>query len=136
MFIYLASPYTILNADKLTSKQLAEAKENRFKEVCKTAASLMENGHQVFCPIAHSHPIEKYGMNTIKNAEFWLEQDYAILIGVDELWVLMLPGWDKSYGIKEEMQFCNDYEIPIRFLTPGEVLPEEIENESPQKAYA
>ncbi len=119
MLIYLASPYTILNTVGLLPSTIEELKEARFRDVCKKAAELMENGHQVFCPIAHSHPIEKYGMDEVRDGEFWLEQDYAILIGCDELWVYMLPGWDTSKGIAAEVQFCKQYDIPVRYLKNG-----------------
>lgn len=131
MFIYLASPYTPLGEG---SKEAL--KEYRFQEVCRAAAKLMENGNQVFCPIAHSHPIEKYGMDEIHDGDFWLEQDYAVLIHVDELWVLMLEGWDKSHGVKEEIDFAHDYGISVRYLKPGEVIPEGGLHGSDQEAFA
>lgn len=133
MFIYLASPYTVLG--KTNTVEIECAKEERFQEVCKAAAKLMENGLQVFCPIAHSHPIEKYGMDEVHDGAFWLEQDYAVLIGVDQLWVLMLEGWDKSHGVAAEIQFCRDYDIPVRYLKVGEVIPEDV-NGSVQEVIA
>lgn len=126
MFIYLASPYTPLPLAGYTAlpEELSELKEERFQLVCKKAAQLMENGHLVFCPIAHSHPIEKYGMDEVHSGEFWLEQDYAVLKCVDEVWVLMLPGYDKSKGIAAEMQFADSMGIPVYYLKPDQLYPE------------
>lgn len=134
MFIYLASPYSPIKPYTLEEKNTL--KEARFQEVCKAAAALMQNGNQVFCPIAHSHPIEKYGMDEVKDGEFWLEQDFAVLFYVDELWVLMLPGWDKSKGIAAEIDFAKKYLIPVRYLEPGEVIPKGGLRGSKQKAVA
>ncbi len=119
MFIYLASPYTILNQGLVAPAIIKKLKEARFQDVCKKAAELMQNGHQVFCPIAHSHPIELYGMDEVKSGDFWLEQDFAILIHCDELWVYMLPGWDKSSGVKREVAFAARYNIPVKYLNDG-----------------
>lgn len=107
MFIYLASPY---------SASTPEEREQRFRRVCVKAAELMEYGHQVFCPIAHSHPIEVHGMEDIHSGEFWLKQDFAILRHVDAMYIYMMEGWDKSKGIKEEIKFAEAHRIPITLL--------------------
>ena len=51
--IYLASPY---------SDPDPWVKENRFLAVCTKAAKMMSEGAYVFSPIAHTHPIAKYGL--------------------------------------------------------------------------
>lgn len=122
MFIYLASPYT--PKGEYTEGEKYALREKRFVEVCRTAGKIMRNGKLVFCPIAHSHPIEKYGMDgELKSEAFWLEQDYAVLTYVDELWILMLPGWDSSSGVAKEIRFAKELGIPVRYLTDGDVVP-------------
>lgn len=114
MLIYLASPYspvTVMSEDQARSVRL-----NRFMDACKQAAILMDEGHQVFSPIAHSHSIEVYGMNDIRDGDFWLKQDFAMLLHTDEMWVLMLDGWDKSSGVAREIAFCQRNDIPVRFI--------------------
>lgn len=105
--IYLASPY---------SAPTAEERQQRFELVCKKAAELMDQGHKIFCPIAHSHPIEVHGMDHIHSGEFWLEQDFAILEHCSMMWVYCLPGWKQSKGIKQEMDFAKRRGIPVRFI--------------------
>lgn len=113
MFIYLASPY---------SAPTAEQREDRFIHVCKKAAELMEYGHQVFCPIAHSHPIEVHGMEEIHDGAFWLKQDFAILKHVDAMYVYCMEGWEKSKGIAQEMEFAHAHGIPVMFMeTTGRI---------------
>lgn len=82
---------------------------------CEAAAKLMEVGHVIFSPIAHSHPIEAYGMGEIKDANFWLHQDFAILSRCDELYVLMLPGWKESHGVNREIDYANEKGMRITF---------------------
>lgn len=122
MFIYLASPYSA--PANLPDALADRMREDRYIKACKKAAELMEYGHQVFCPIAHSHPIEVHGMNEIHSGEFWLKQDFAILKHVDAMYVYQMPGWEQSKGIREEINFCLAHNIPVFFLeTSGKVVP-------------
>lgn len=109
--VYLATPYS--HPDK-------SVKEQRYVEACKQAARLMEKGLLVFCPIAHSHPIETLGMPDIKSGDWWLRQDFAILQHCDELIVYRMDGWDKSYGVGKEIAYARDNMVPISFLDPEE----------------
>lgn len=105
--IYLASPY---------SHRYSYMRERRFVEVSKKAAELMEDGMLVFCPIAHSHPIEIYGMPRRMPGDWWLQQDFAILGKCDELVVYKMPGWDKSYGVGKEIEFAKKNKIKVSYL--------------------
>lgn len=80
------------------------------------AADFMEHGVMVFCPIAHSHAIETEGMDSVKDGDFWLEQDFAILDRCDELWVYKMPGWEESYGVQKEMERAYKQSIPVAFI--------------------
>lgn len=105
--IYLASPYS--HADP-------KVREIRFKEVCKEAARLMQEGWIVFCPIAHSHPIAEYGNCDATSHDFWLVQDFGILKHCKMLFVYMMPGWKKSFGVNAEIDFAIANEIPVCYL--------------------
>jgi len=63
----------------------------------------MLQGHIVFSPIAHSHPIATRCSLPGKH-DFWQEQNAAWLEWADELWVGMIEGWDQSVGIKWEVE--------------------------------
>lgn len=116
--IYLASPYT----DKDVG-----LRELRAKEVARLAGTLIENGHNIFCPIAHSHYIaynsqvaaagdagKRYDKNPVHL--MWMRVDLSVLQHCDEMWVYMLPGWGKSKGVKEEIEFCKEKGIPVTYL--------------------
>jgi hypothetical protein len=105
--IYLASPYS----------KYPGGRNAAFVVACDKAAELMLQGTKVFCPIAHSHPIEDIGMDgVIQDGDFWLSQDFAVLSRCDELWVYKMPGWDVSYGVGKEIDFAVENGIPIKYL--------------------
>lgn len=105
--IYLASPY---------SHRYSYIRTRRFEDVCVKAAELMSQGYLVFCPIAHSHPIEKIGMTGRMPGDWWLKQDFAVLKGCDELFVYRIKGWDKSYGVAMEIKFAKANNMPITYI--------------------
>lgn len=114
--IYLASPYTIVGMDNISEQAKRNRRTRRFKQVCRKAAELMLAGEEVFCPIAHSHPIEVNGMNEVKNGDFWLKQDFAVLAHAKELRVFKMPGWETSDGIRREIEFANAHNIPVVYI--------------------
>ena len=106
-FIYLASPYTHHDPDVMEARYLAAVK---------AAARLMEEGRVIFCPIAHSHPIEVLGMSMIETGAFWKKQDIAILRHASELMVLCLDGWRESSGIQWEIETAGQLHIPVSYI--------------------
>ena len=117
MLIYLASPYTV-HGDH-SEEMHKELREKRFRRVCRKAAELMQYGHQVFCPIAHSHPIEVHGMEEREGHDFWLKQDFAVLRHADAMYIYCIEGWKQSRGIKAEIEFADAHQIPITLLHPS-----------------
>ena len=89
--IYLATPYT----------GTPEEQEQRFRAACLMAGKLMQDGHVVYSPIAHSHPISIIS-NMPGNHDFWKEQNRGWLEWCDEVWVGRIPGWKESKGAKWE----------------------------------
>lgn len=108
--VYLASPYS----------KYPGGRSAAFMDACEMAAKLMNRGYNVFCPIAHSHSIEVTSFTDIKDGDWWLEQDFAILKKCDRLLVYKMPGWDVSYGVNAEITFAKNNNIPIDYL-PYEV---------------
>lgn len=106
--IYLASPYTTDNYWD---------REERWDRVCEAAAKLMIEGHIVFSPVAHSHPIAQYlPENLVTDHDFWMKQDIEILLHCSELVVLKLDGWEQSKGVAREIQEALDHGIPVRYM--------------------
>ena len=103
--VYLASPYS----------KYPGGREEANKLVTKKAAELMEEGYILFAPIPHSHNIEKE-MSKTYDGDWWLEQDFAVLKNCDKLVVYKIPGWEKSYGVKEEIKFAKKNKIPVEYI--------------------
>lgn len=103
--IYLASPYT--HPDQ-------ETVYRRYRVACAAAAILMEEGHTVFSPIAHSHAIADFLPDAVRfDHDHWMRQDLAILALCDEMHVLPLPGWGQSRGVAAEIAFATERGIPV-----------------------
>lgn len=102
--IYLASPY---------SHPTASTRLNRFRAVCRAAGVLMNSGHIIFSPIAHTHPIAMC-CEMPGDWRFWERYDKAIIARCDELWVLTLDGWRESVGVTAEIQFAREIGKPVK----------------------
>ncbi len=84
---YLGSPYS----------KYPGGREEAFRLVCKKAGDLMRQGHAIFCPIAHSHPIEMES-GTEATHDFWLGQDVAFLAICEGMFVYKMPSWERASG--------------------------------------
>lgn len=104
--VYLASPYSKYPQGRIAA----------FEKVCKKAAELMLEGFNIFCPIAHSHPIELIGMTTMKSGDFWLKQDFAVLGVCSKMFVYKMEGWEESDGVTREIAFAKEHGIPVEYL--------------------
>lgn len=47
----------------------------------------------------------------------WKNYSLELLTKCDELWVLMLPGWELSEGVKQEIKSAEDLGIPVRYIS-------------------
>jgi len=110
MKIYLACPY---------SHENEKVREKRVEMATKAAAKLMEDGHQVFSPITHTHPISKYTNKHPCDNDFWMVQDLWILVACNEIYVLCLDGWEFSKGVEEEVKVAYRLNKKITYLKGG-----------------
>lgn len=105
--IYLATPY---------SSKWRIVRFWRFLWVSYMAMRLMKKNLVIYSPISHTAPISWFGPEQEHN--FWLAQDWRWLVGCDELWVLKLRGWDKSYGVSREIEYAKNLSMPINYIDP------------------
>lgn len=104
--VYLATPYTHANPRVLT---------RRFNLVNKAAANLINSGHFVFSPISMNHGI-KLAADLPCLWSFWEAYDSAFLRRCSKMFVLKLPGWEKSVGVSAEIAIAKKLKIPIEYL--------------------
>ena len=103
MKIYLATQYTDVELES-------------FNNANKIAGALMNDGHIVFSPISHTHPIA-CECEMLKDWSFWKDFDYAFIEWCDELWVCSFGDWKKSKGVCAEIEIANSLNKPVKFMT-------------------
>ena len=106
--IYLASPYSGTDQEQ----------EERFHAVCRVAGKLINEGHVVYSPIAHSHPIAQAFPDIGFDWKAWKRINTTFLEWADEVWVLMIDGWEESKGIKAEMEIAKEARKPVVLIIP------------------
>ena len=108
MKIYLACPY---------SHPVKAVRNDRFRAVSRKAAELMQQGHIVFSPISHSHPIADYIENHTDH-NFWMKQDLHFVEWCDEMWIFDIDdgAWKLSEGVKSEKDFAEQIGKTVRFI--------------------
>jgi hypothetical protein len=111
MRIYLASPYT---------HDDPEIERERFVKACETAGKLIQAGHIVYCPIAHSHPIKEATADLPGTWEFWKPIDDFFIGKMEALVILILPGWAQSKGVQGEIMIARPLGKQIGYIAYGE----------------
>jgi len=105
--IYLAGPYT---------QPDPAVREQRFEQANRAAALLMADGHMVFSPISHTHPLVKYRMPV--EYDFYRRWSKLFLSVSNQIGVLRVDGWRASVGVKAEIAFMEAAGKPVKYLDP------------------
>lgn len=114
--IYLTTPYSDPNP---------AVRERRFEEACRATAALVRAGVCTYSPVAHSHPVARYGLPT--HWEFWAQIDREHLARCDVLAVLTIPGWRESVGVQAEIRLAREFGLPVVFICPSDLDVEDYE---------
>lgn len=111
--IYLASPFTHEDKDVMIQ---------RFEIVSKVACHLIGNRKfHVFSPIAHSWPIAKQG-DLPTDWEYWEENCKLFVSRCQELWIVMIPGWETSTGVLAERDYAREIGLNIKYVEPNQMI--------------
>jgi hypothetical protein len=113
--IYLGCPYT--DEDPIIRR-------HRFELATAAAATLVRRGLVVFSPITMTHPIDVAlaGDKTL-GSDFWAEFDETFMEKCSELVVLQIEGWERSSGIRREIEFFSQADKPISFMQESDIDP-------------
>jgi len=106
--IYLASPYT----------KYPEGLGKAFEHIALVAGDLIERGLSVYSPIVHSHPIAVYGDIHPKDYSIWKRCNAPLLKKCQAMLVAMMPSWEVSAGINDEISEYNRRGKPVFYLDP------------------
>ncbi|KZC01428.1 hypothetical protein ABID82_004264 [Methylobacterium sp. PvP062] len=105
--IYMASPFTVY-----------PTKEAAWRDACRAASALQAaTVMAVYSPIADTYGMEAVGGSKLTHAE-WMERDRAMLLACQHVVVMMLPGWEKSRGIRQEIAWAHEAKIPVWYVQP------------------
>lgn len=116
-YVYLASPY---------SHPLEDIRIKRFNATAAAVGQMMEQyGQTIYSPIVHYHSVYPYLIGAPTTADFWWPHNRNMLRHASFLRVLQLPGWQKSDGIKREINFARKHlDLMIEYIWPDESIIE------------
>ena len=102
MKIYLAIPYT-------------GQEEVSFETANNVAGDLMKQGHIVFSPISHTHPIAGQ-CKLPTHWDFWQRFDRSFIEWCNELWIAPFGDYKKSKGVMAEIEIARSMSKPVVFM--------------------
>lgn len=106
MFWYIATPYSKHSAGIVAA----------FEDAARLTARLINAGHAVFSPIAHSHPVAILGGIDPLDHKIWLAIDEHMMRAADALLVADMDGWRESDGVAHEIAFFVSSGKPVLYL--------------------
>lgn len=111
--IYVAGPYTNPASERLF----------RYEALTRAATEQMREGHLVYSPITHTHPLDvilaEGEADATLGSDFWCDLDERFMAICDECVVVMLEGWQQSRGVAREIAHFRAAGKPVRFLEPS-----------------
>lgn len=100
--IYIAGPYTS-HATGYRTQNLEQG--SRANVLTRYAATLMEEGWAVFSPVTHGHAIwMASGCALGRTAAAWADVNDPIMALCTEIHVVRIRGWDRSVGVRREIE--------------------------------
>ena len=106
--VYIANPFT--HPDKTVE-------EKRYEWISKLCIDLMNQGVQVFSPIAYGLPLAKFG-ELPTDWGYWHSTCKVFLSRCQRMIVVMFDGWENSEGVQGEIEYANSIGIEIEYLNP------------------
>ena len=90
----------------------------RYGDTLYNTALLIKEGHFIYSPIVHFHPIACLH-DLPRDIDFWWNISEDMIRKADAFWVLKLTGWDNSIGVMRETVLATDLGLPIRYIEPA-----------------
>lgn len=119
--IYVASPYTY----KSRIPGLSWLRRYlRYRAITKIIGRLQDKYPYAFIgPITQSHNTAKYMLNSATDFKSWARRDLTYISHCDEMWVVLLDGWNQSTGVLAEVKFLKSRRnFNIKFIDPITLL--------------
>lgn len=109
--IYFASPY---------SHRFRIVRWWRTRQIRRIMAQCINAQDEIvpFSPIALTHDLD----HLCPDVQWVEDYDKHLLAVMDAMIVVKLPGWERSVGIKRELNFCFEHSIPYAYAEPSKIL--------------
>jgi hypothetical protein len=106
--VFISSPYS--NPD-------IGIREENFALVSQYVAELNSKGIVALSPITYGHTLLNF-KEMPGDWEFWKEFCITFLEKCEEMIVYKIPGWNKSRGVKEEIEIAKELGLKITYKKP------------------
>ena len=112
-YYYISNPYN----------GTEEQREERAQVAALVCGHLLKRGIHAWSPIVHNHAMMKtFDQFTLEERRsIILDFDFSLLRASKGMIVLTIDGWDKSYGVKAEIDLCQKLSIPVNYLDPAHI---------------
>jgi hypothetical protein len=104
--IFISSPYSHLDPNVI---------EKNFQDVTELVAFLTSQGITAISPITYGHTLLNY-MNSDNDWDTWKDFCLTFLSKSTELWVYKMPGWNRSRGVAEEIEYAVKNNLHIKYI--------------------
>ena len=108
--IYLAGPY---------SHKSEEVRQQRLKQHAEILAYFANTADNLclYSPIVHWHGVAQ-DFDLPHDFSFWMQQDFHMIKLATAMWVSTLDGWQKSYGLSQELEYARDIGREVFYVIP------------------
>lgn len=103
---YIALPY---------SSKDEKVIEHRINKFCELDSKLNMQGIQTVSPVL-KHLLFTNHKEMPRDWEFWKDLSYILLSKSDFLVVFKLEGWEESVGVKAEIIYAHNNNIPVIYI--------------------
>lgn len=107
--IYLAGPYN--DKDEQVRRQRMECYMDAVTYFMESAPSLC-----LFSPVIHNATIASHH-EAFRVFNIWAQRDFFMIKKSSAVWVLTLPGWEKSYGVGQEIEYAESIDREVFYVT-------------------
>lgn len=112
---YVASPFTAKGRGSKKLKRNLEIVRERL--VTRAIGMLHDQFPYAFIgPITQSYQTAKFTKSKTGAFDSWRLIDLTFVDRSDEVWVLNLPGWEESTGVREEVMYARKHNKPVKVI--------------------
>ena len=90
-----------------------EVVERRVRAGRRAAASLIDSGRSVVSPVVSFHETIQQEDTVPEDFEYWETMIEEMIVLSERVYVVMMPGYERSQGVKQEIKLARKYNRPV-----------------------